>query len=56
MLTILNGTSKPATMQVKRYEEVIGNATRVKDVLTGRYFDLSSDLELKPRQSLVLSY
>ena len=56
VLTILNGTSKPATMQVKRYEEVIGNATRVKDVLTGRYFDLSSDLELKPRQSLVLSY
>ncbi len=56
VLTVLNGTSKPATMQVKRYEEVIGNATRVKDVLTGRYFDLSSDLELKPRQSLVLSY
>ena len=56
VLTVLNGTSKPATMQVKRYEEVIGNATRVKDVLTGRYFDLSSDLELKPRQPLVLSY
>jgi len=56
VLTVLNGTSKPATMQVKRYEEVIGNASRVKDVLTGRYFDLSSDLELKPRQSLVLSY
>jgi hypothetical protein len=56
VLTVLNGTSKTATMQVKRYAEVIGNAGRVRDVLTGRYFDLSIDLELKPRQSLVLTY
>jgi glycosidase len=56
VLTILNGTSKPATMQVARYAEVVGNAARVRDVLTGRYYDLSKDLELKPRQSLVLSY
>ena len=28
----------------------------IKDVLTGRYIDLSSDLTLKPRQSLVLDY
>jgi len=25
-------------------------------VLTGRYYDLSADLTLKPRQSLVLDY
>ena len=56
VLTVLNGTSKPATMEVARYQEVIGKATRVKDILTGRYFDLSKDLELKPRQSLVLDY
>ena len=55
-LTVLNGTTKPATMQVKRYQEVIGTATRARDVLTGRYFDLSTDLELKPRQSLVLAF
>ena len=55
-LTILNGTSKPATLQVARYAEVIGHAGRVRDVLTGRYFDLSKDLELRPRQSLVLTY
>ena len=54
VLTVLNGTSKPATMQVKRYEEVIGGAKRAKDVLTGRYFDLSQDLKLKARQALVL--
>jgi len=56
VLTILNGTTKPATMQVKRYEEVIGNAKRARDVLTGRFYDLSSNLELKSRQSLVLEF
>ena len=56
VLTILNGTSQPATMPVRRYSEVIGSVTRAKDVLTGRYFDLSHDLQLKPRQSLVLDY
>ena len=56
VMTILNGTSKPATMPVARYAEVIGKTTRVKDILTGRYYDLSKDFELKPRQSLVLEY
>ena len=55
-LTILNGTTRPATMQVARYAEVIGAATRVKDILTGRYYDLSTDLQLRPRQSLILEY
>ena len=56
VLTILNGTSKPATMDVKRYAEVIGKTARVQDIPTGRYYDLSKDLELKPRQTLVLEY
>ncbi|MCR5159908.1 MAG: glycoside hydrolase family 13 protein [Prevotella sp.] len=56
VLTILNGTTKPATMSVGRYKEVIGQTTRAKDVLTNRYYDLSKDLQLKPRQSLVLEY
>ena len=55
-LTILNGTTRPATMEVKRYAEVIGKATRVKDILTGRYYDLSTDFQLRPRQSLILEY
>ena len=55
-LTILNGTSKPATMEVERYAEVIGNTAKAKDILTGRYYDLSKDLELKPRQSRVLEF
>ena len=55
-LTILNGTSQPATMEVARYAEVIGTTAKAKDILTGRYFDLSKDLQLKPRQSLVLEF
>ena len=54
VMTVLNGTTKAAVMQVKRYAEVIGSTQRAKDVLTGRYYDLSGDLQLKPRQSLVL--
>ena len=56
VLTVLNGTTKPATMDVARYQEVIGNTTKAKDILTGRYYDLSKPLDLKPRQSLILEY
>ena len=55
-LTILNGTTKPAVMEVKRYAEVIGQVKRAKDILSNRYYDLSSDVQLKPRQSLVLDF
>ena len=56
VLTILNGTKKAAKMNVERYQEVIGKAGRVKDILTNRFYDLSNDLELKPRQSLILTF
>lgn len=56
VLTILNGTSNTATMDVERYAEVIGNTVKAKDILTGRYYDLSKNVELKPRQSLILEY
>ena len=55
-LTILNGTSKPATLEVERYAEVIGKTSKAKDILTNRYYDLSKNFDLKPRQSLVLEY
>ena len=56
VMTILNGTSKPATMEVKRYEEVIGNTKTAVDVPTGRNIDLSHDLILTPRETLVLEF
>jgi hypothetical protein len=54
VLTVLNGTSKTATMGIKRYAEVIGTAKRAKDILTNRNYNLTADIEMKPRQSLIL--
>lgn len=57
VMTVINGTGKPASMNLKRYAEVIGAATSAKDVLTGRKYNIGGDkLELKPRQSLVLEF
>ena len=56
VLTVLNGTSQAATMEVERYAEVIGSTRKAKDILTGRYVELGQDLQLKPRQSLVLEF
>ena len=54
VLTIMNGTSKSATMPVARYAEVIGDAHKARDVLTGRTINLQNDIELAPRATLVL--
>ena len=59
VMTILNGTSKDAVLEVERYKEILNDGqdiTRVKDIPTGRYYDLSKNLTLKPRQSLVLEF
>ena len=39
-----------------RIEKAFRAYEQAKDILTGRYFDLSADLTLKPRQSLILEY
>ena len=59
VMTILNGTSKEAVLEVARYAELFEDGqdvSRVQDVATGRYYDLSKNLTLKPRQSLVLEF
>ena len=43
-------------MEVKRYAEVIGQTKRAKDILTNRYYDLTTDLQMKPRQVFVLDF
>ena len=59
VMTILNGTSQEAVLEVGRYAEILDDGqelTRVQDIPTGRYYDLSKDLKLKPRQSLILEF
>ena len=43
-------------MPVARYAEVIGDADEVRDVLTGRTISLQDDVQLNPRETLVLEW
>ena len=54
VLTILNGTSKEGRLDVKRYAEVIGKKTTGHNVITGENIDMSKDIKLAPRQTLVI--
>ena len=56
VLTVVNGTSEPAQMEVKRYAEIIGQATEATDILTGRKVAVDKDVALQPRETLVLSF
>jgi len=55
VMTVINGTSKAATMKTERYAEIIGNRKEATNVLTGRKIDLPKDVKLQPRGVLVLS-
>ena len=54
VMTIINGTTAPASVEVKRYAEVIGNAERGTDITTGRTVRLDKDISLRPRQTMVV--
>ncbi len=56
VLTVVNGSKKPAALAVKRYAEVIGQAVSAKDILTGNTVSLASDVQLEPRQTLILEF
>lgn len=56
VLTVINGTSLPAVMQVARYAEVISSAKRATDVTTGRTVNLEKDVKLRPKQVMVLDF
>ena len=59
VITVLNGTSAPATFEVARFAELLdtdgtATSTQATDIPTERTFDLSKDVELAPREVLVL--
>jgi Glycosidases len=56
VLTILNGTTNEALMPVSRYAEVIGSNSSAKDVVTGNSVDISKDIKLQPRQSMIIEF
>jgi len=56
VLTVLNGVREERSLPVARYAEVIGNARKATDVITGKLFSLTEDIKLSPRESLILEY
>ena len=59
VMTIINGTSKEQVLEVKRYEELLNDGqdlTKVEDVPTGECYNLTKNLKMKPRQTLVLEF
>ena len=56
VLTVLNGLHSATTLPVAHYTEVVGSHHQATDVLTGRTFDLSRDITLAPRESLILEF
>ena len=57
VITIINGTRRNATMEMKRYAELFDPDQKVgEDIVTGRKYSLREDLPLSPRQALILEY
>lgn len=56
VMTILNGKKQAAKMEVGRYAEIIGTHTTARNVITGQAVDLSKDIELAPRETLIIEF
>lgn len=56
VMTVVNGTRKQSAFAVKRYAEVIGANTAATDVLTGKTVSLTDDVQLAPRDVMVLEF
>ena len=56
VMTIINGTQQKAALEVKRYKEVIGTHSSAKDVLTGRTVRIDKDVNLRPRQTMIVEF
>ena len=56
VMTVVNGTRKQAALAVKRYAEVIGANTAATDVLTDKTVSLTDDVQLAPRDVMILEF
>ena len=55
-MTVINGTSKPAKVDIKRYAELIEEQTEAEDITTGKTVSLKKDIPLSPRQTMILEF
>ncbi|MBR6456683.1 MAG: cyclomaltodextrinase N-terminal domain-containing protein [Prevotella sp.] len=59
VMTILNGTWQPTVLEVSRYKELFDTdqlQREAEDVVTGQKYDLTKDLPLAPRQTLIVQF
>ena len=56
VLTVLNGTSHQKKMHPARYAEIIKETTTATNILTGRKIDLTKDVTLAPRATMILEF
>ena len=56
VMTVINGTSKAATMKAERYAGIIGDAQEATNILTGHKINISKDVKLAPRGVMVLEF
>ena len=56
VLTILNGKKADNKVEVARYAEVIGQHTTATDITNGKTIDLTKDIPLGHRQTMILSF
>lgn len=53
-MVILNGTNKEQVLPIKHYNEVLNNATTGKDIISEKNIDLTKDITLNPKQSMII--
>ena len=56
VLTILNGKQTDNRLEVARYAEIIGQHTTATDITTGKTIDLTKDIPMTQRQTMILSF
>lgn len=56
VMTIINGTREKAQLDVKRYAEIIGSHTQATDITTGKQLDLTHNIPLAARQTVILEF
>lgn len=54
VLMVMNGTDKSQKLQMNRFREVIKTYNTGKDVVTGQTFNISTELEIGPRDVYIL--
>lgn len=56
IMVILNANDEAQTLDLSRYKQRIGSATKAKDVFSGARVNLSNSLKIPPKSSSIISF